>query len=336
MLYIKNITKIILIYLLLIICNEYNLYSFSEKASSFCNFYNFNYVEKTYAMENKDKYIMQNNAGIRGNIDSSDIKSNKKILNSINSANTKKPSNTQKNKKEYNNKIQNINNTRINTNTDVNNNINANINTNAPIINNETNDEINIDKEDINTAIFYLDNSEDPDNREYTIRHFHNKILVIYFWASWCLECLDSLENLDNLKKRLVLNKINNIEILPISIDFKNSSYVKLLYKKHKIENLFLFFDRNRSMMSAFNINTPPTTFIVDIDGKIIYRFNNNINWNNKVFYNALIKISRGEIGDINFNEIINNDTKIKGQKLIVVDDENERKINEKKVTIIK
>jgi cytochrome c biogenesis protein CcmG, thiol:disulfide interchange protein DsbE len=91
-------------------------------------------------------------------------------------------------------------------------------------------------------------------------------LVIIDFWATWCVPCKNALPKLDELHK-----KYDNVNVLAISTDKprdknKASSHIK--------SNHFQFttlFDPSKVVQKQFNVTNIPRTIILDSDGTIIY-----------------------------------------------------------------
>ena len=131
----------------------------------------------------------------------------------------------------------------------------------------------------------------DEQNNEHIFHEYIGNILLVYFWASWCLECYGDLKKLDNLQDMLLTDEIADIKVMPISIDFANNWVIKEIYKQQGISKLPLLIDRNKFAMSSFGINTPPTMFIVDKHSSVIFRIEDSVNWTHPRVYKSLTHI---------------------------------------------
>ncbi len=98
---------------------------------------------------------------------------------------------------------------------------------------------------------------------EYKLKDFQGNVLVIYFWASWRLDSIEFLQKLSSMKERLLYDDIKNIEILPISIDFKEIESLLSLYDEKKIKNLPFFIDSNRKFASSINVDIAPCLLVI-------------------------------------------------------------------------
>ncbi len=128
----------------------------------------------------------------------------------------------------------------------------------------------------------------DIQKQEYNVNQFNGKFLILYFWASWCLECLSGLKDLDTLQNNLNNNQIDDIKIIPISIDYKSITFLKSLYKQREIKLLELFVDKDKSAIAALSINSPPATFLISKQCSLIANYNDNFDWTDQNLYDAL------------------------------------------------
>lgn len=134
-------------------------------------------------------------------------------------------------------------------------------------------------------------NFYDGSANEYTLKSFEGKFVILNFWASWCLECKENLITLDKLAKKLTINKIDDVVIIPMSLDFKSIEKLKDMYQEYNIKNIDLFFDPNKEMMLDMDVHSPPKSFFIDKSGIAVYTFNQIINWNNQKLYNFIMQI---------------------------------------------
>ena len=136
----------------------------------------------------------------------------------------------------------------------------------------------------------------DEVKNNYNIKDFEGQIVILYFWASWCIECINELKSLDILKSKLLYENIADIEIIPISIDFKQPEFLYSIYKGAKIENLGLFLDKNKKIMKTVGIGSVPHTIILDKDLREILRTNQSIKWDAKITIDQLIRLRGGPV----------------------------------------
>ncbi len=161
----------------------------------------------------------------------------------------------------------------------------------------------------------------DSDDNKHIFHEYAGNILLVYFWASWCLECLNELKTLNKLQEMFFIDEITDIKIIPLSIDFTNTQVIKQIYKQYDITNIPLFIDRNKFAMSFFGINTPPTMFIIDKHNSIVFRFENSINWISPNVYKTLKHIRSLSDSPSIYQTIMNEMMETKEDNMIIKND---------------
>ncbi len=116
----------------------------------------------------------------------------------------------------------------------------------------------------------------DISGKSYNFEKFEGNVLLLHFWATWCMNCTQEMKALDQLQKAL---RKESIIILPVSEDFKGVKIVKDFYKKHKLKNLLSFVDDNNELFGAFGAANLPTSFIIDTEGKNVVRIIGAADW---------------------------------------------------------
>jgi len=113
------------------------------------------------------------------------------------------------------------------------------------------------------------------------------KLLIINFWASWCVPCLTEIPSLNRLYE---LKKEQGLYIVGINSDYENQK--KLIQKTKKKYNITfpLIADKRGELLDAFSVSGLPTTFLVK-DGKIIKTLKGEFNFNSSKFINKLNNI---------------------------------------------
>ncbi len=120
-----------------------------------------------------------------------------------------------------------------------------------------------LDKE---TPEFELINLFD-ENENFSKKDFKNKKVLINFFASWCTPCKKEHPLLMKIKNN------NNNSLIIVGVDFKDKKEDAL---KFLLENgnpyHFVGFDDTGSVGLEFGVFGLPETFIINNDGKIIYK----------------------------------------------------------------
>jgi cytochrome c biogenesis protein CcmG/thiol:disulfide interchange protein DsbE len=97
----------------------------------------------------------------------------------------------------------------------------------------------------------------------------NGQITIVSFWATWCKPCLVELTNIDNVYEEW--QKKYNVRLIAVSVDdSRTAPKVKPLVTSKNWTYDFLI-DANSDLRRALNVTNPPTTFLLDKNGKIVF-----------------------------------------------------------------
>ncbi|MDW8272617.1 MAG: TlpA disulfide reductase family protein [Chitinophagales bacterium] len=97
----------------------------------------------------------------------------------------------------------------------------------------------------------------------------NGQMVVLSFWATWCVPCKKELNNLNELYEDWKKNY--NVKIVAVSIDdSRSSSKVKPFADSQRWE-FDVLLDPNQDLKRELNIQTIPFTLLLDKKGKIVY-----------------------------------------------------------------
>jgi len=101
-----------------------------------------------------------------------------------------------------------------------------------------------------------------------SLSQFKNKVVLIDFWATWCPPCVDEMPNIVKTYKKY---QDKGFEIIGISLDQNENNFLKFMkdngmtWRQH--------FDGKggqNELAHKYSIDSIPTTFLIDANGKII------------------------------------------------------------------
>jgi len=123
------------------------------------------------------------------------------------------------------------------------------------------------------------------------ISSFKGKVVIVSFWASWCLPCLEELPTFAKLYNQY---KNKGLHIVAINVDEKKSEakFIETFWKKNKIPFL-TYLDPQQINSDLLNVDVMPTNYVLDRKGRIAFASFGASNWAGKkatTFMEALLK----------------------------------------------
>ena len=130
-------------------------------------------------------------------------------------------------------------------------------------------------------------NFKNINNETINLNKFKNSLIIINFWATWCAPCIEEMPSLNRLQANTAFN---NLKIIPINVGRDNIEKSKNFYKKLKIENLEIYFDKDVVLAKKFLLRGLPTTVFINKEGEEFARIIGFVNFDNKTFIKWLKK----------------------------------------------
>lgn len=94
------------------------------------------------------------------------------------------------------------------------------------------------------------------------------KVVLLDFWASWCLPCAESFPVMDELQKKYG----DRLVIIAVNVDEKAANK-DLFLKKHPVA-FTIVRDTEQKLVASVSPETMPTSFLIDGDGKVRFLHN--------------------------------------------------------------
>ena len=110
---------------------------------------------------------------------------------------------------------------------------------------------------------------------------YKGNLILLNFWATWCLPCKEEMPSLDLLHENIDLD---NLKIFPINVGQENFEKTSNFFQDLKIENLKIYFDSPITLAKKLGLRGIPTTILVNKDGLEFARIVGSINFDDKKF----------------------------------------------------
>ena len=121
----------------------------------------------------------------------------------------------------------------------------------------------------------------DSNEKIIKLSDYRGNLILLNFWATWCLPCKKEMPSLDALKTNPGLD---NIEIFPINVGKDNIEKASKFYKDLKIKNLDVYFDSPVTLAKKFSLRGIPTSILLNKDGLEFARIVGSIDFEDKKF----------------------------------------------------
>ena len=112
-----------------------------------------------------------------------------------------------------------------------------------------------------------------------SLADFRGKVVLVNFWATWCVPCVREMPALLRLQKTLA---DADFTLLALSQDLKGWSVIDPFVKRHGLDRLQIYLDRKGAVAREQGVKGLPTTILYGRDGRELGRLTGIAEWDSK------------------------------------------------------
>ena len=110
-------------------------------------------------------------------------------------------------------------------------------------------------------------------------------IMIINFWASWCLPCKREMPSLAKLAQ-----KYPDINVYAVNMEKPNKLRAGDFFKSLGISSLDIYFDPDFKLVKTFKMRGLPTSILIDKSGREFGRVVGEVDFNSEEFIELVSK----------------------------------------------
>lgn len=109
----------------------------------------------------------------------------------------------------------------------------------------------------------------DLDGKPHDLAQLKGRLVVINYWATWCPPCRREMPSLERLRQRL---GDRGLAVLAVDVGEDADTVFAFTGQLDPAPTFPLLLDRDSQAMQRWKVKGLPTTFVVDPQGRVIYR----------------------------------------------------------------
>tara|TARA_A100001011_G_C14294803_1_gene837975 strand:- start:2277 stop:2804 length:528 start_codon:yes stop_codon:yes gene_type:complete len=110
-------------------------------------------------------------------------------------------------------------------------------------------------------------------------------IMILNFWASWCMPCQREMPSLERLSERFP-----KLKIYPVNMEPPNKLRARDFFNKVGVVSLGIYFDPELKLVKQFKMRGMPTSILINKEGEEFGRVVGEIDFSSEEFINLLKK----------------------------------------------
>lgn len=111
-------------------------------------------------------------------------------------------------------------------------------------------------------------NLQDFDGKTVSSDKFRGKILVVDFWATWCVPCIAEVPKYNKLQQKYA---DQGVEVIGVALASGDAKDIKPFVSKHQMKYTVLIGDDDQ--VYDLNVVAFPTTYVLTRDMKVLRRY---------------------------------------------------------------
>jgi thiol-disulfide isomerase/thioredoxin len=109
-----------------------------------------------------------------------------------------------------------------------------------------------------------------------SLSDFRGKLVLVNFWATWCLPCIREMPSLQRIQKK---RGGDDFTVLALAQDFNGWKRVAPFLQRHDLSGLPVYVDEETVIARSVRIPGLPVTMLLGRDGKILGRLVGVAEW---------------------------------------------------------
>jgi len=114
----------------------------------------------------------------------------------------------------------------------------------------------------------------DLDNKLHRLSEYRGKVVLVNFWASWCVPCVMEMPGMQRLANSLIDQPF---EILAVNVS-ESENQIREFLKRMDV-HLTILMDRDGEALKAWQGKVLPASFLLDRSGRIRYQVIGPLEW---------------------------------------------------------
>jgi cytochrome c biogenesis protein CcmG, thiol:disulfide interchange protein DsbE len=107
-----------------------------------------------------------------------------------------------------------------------------------------------------------------------TLSQFRGQVVVLNFWATWCIPCVEELPSFDQMQRRM---RGKRVTVIAVSVDVDENAYRKFV-ADHNVK-LLTVRDPTGKTSAMYGTFKYPETYIIDRNGVLQRKFMGAVDW---------------------------------------------------------
>ena len=126
----------------------------------------------------------------------------------------------------------------------------------------------------------------DETGRTHDLAAYRGKVVLVNFWATWCVPCREEMPSMQALRQRL---DGKPFEVLAVNL--MESEEKIAAFREAELVDLPVLMDRDGAAAKRWKVRMLPISFVIDRRGTIRYQLVGEANWTGRDITSAIERL---------------------------------------------
>jgi peroxiredoxin len=127
---------------------------------------------------------------------------------------------------------------------------------------------------------------KDIDDNVHRLSDYRGKVVIVNFWATWCPPCRFELPSMEKLWQ-----VIQKEDVVMLAINIGEDADTIFTFTSDYPVTFPLLMDRDSAVIKQYPVLGIPTSFVIDSNGRIIYRAVGTREWDDKTIIQQILAL---------------------------------------------
>ncbi len=134
---------------------------------------------------------------------------------------------------------------------------------------------------------------KDLENQIHTLSGYRGKVVLVNFWASWCVSCIREFPSLERLS---LASDASRFALLAINVREGRGTVQR--FKRLQDSGVGILMDKNGSVAGDWGVKVYPTSFIIDANGVVRRKIIGETDWDSNKIHDYIQALLSADAAD--------------------------------------
>ena len=134
---------------------------------------------------------------------------------------------------------------------------------------------------------------KDLENKSHMLSDYRGKVVLVNFWASWCISCIREFPSLERLSH---VSDASRFALLAVNVREGKGTVQR--FKRLQDSGIVMLMDKVGSVADDWGVKVYPTSFIIDANGVVRRKIIGETDWDSEEIHDYIQALLSADAAD--------------------------------------